>query len=854
MADKEVYVVPFSRMMLYGLGNRDVCSSRSAQVISRTLHLMEVRQDLHFLLEDANALQKYLVAHPEFAEAVRSMVSEGRLEVGANWVTICQNLQLGEDLVRNLMKGARFSEEVLGKSAETAHLGDASGLTPQFIQLAGKAGLKGVVTSLPIRTERAVFHFVGLDGSLTKGWSARLGSEALWAATQGPQGRRKARTARIVAGMGGDSPRMPLHWGGGLTQPSEDALEHLADWSENTEFQVNFCTASSVIESLKGTVELEEVKGESPSLAPFLESVYPGIIPLQVPAVNGLLVAEQFAGMASWMTNHVDPRGALSDAWSLQLESMDCHYEGCEAIRILNQRAGDQESVIQRARRIRSDAQGAIAEQVSPGNGPAGTLPIVVFNSLGWRRSDVADAVVNFFGDENPGDFSRYELYKIVSKKGETVPFQEITGRQTISAQMQLRFVAKDVPAHGFSTFYLVPNEPESATLIGIQAPGMVVPDFPEPSFVIEDVEDRISEPYRGIRVGRKFSNTFYDLDVDETTGNVGIYDRKLERWLVQGITIAGREENLEAGLNQYAYTGRKYELAVDRVDLESSGEVEAVLLITGRLASSPVEIRYHLYGEIDRIDVSLSLEWRDEKPVRVQMVFPFGEGDVRYGIPFGHNSLDNVIANSGPWREEDMDRETWLMNRECQGWIAVDREESGAVLASDRRAFEFHQGEVRGDVLRSCPDPASFSYHKVWRTYPDKVRCRYSLRGYRGDFAEGQAYRDGLGLNQSLDTRCVYDTESPKSLPGRMSFVELEGTGIVTSAVKPAEDGEGFVLRAYEVVGRAAEAKLLACTGLRYLYEADPLENRCGEIDADGISFHPFEIKTLRFDMEPRK
>ena len=91
------------------------------------------------------------------------------------------------------------------------------------------------------------------------------------------------------------------------------------------------------------------------------------------------------------------------------------------------------------------------------------------------------------------------------------------------------------------------------------------------------------------------------------------------------------------------------------------------------------------MYGEIDRIDVGISLSWTDEKPVRIQVEFPIGEGKVHYGVPFGHNTLDNVIDGSGPFRDGDMDRETWDKQRECQGWISVDGKDGGMGLASDR-------------------------------------------------------------------------------------------------------------------------------------------------------------------------
>ena len=850
MSDSAVHVVPFSRLTIYGLGDRETCLSRGCQVISRTLQLMEVHKDLHFLLEDVATLHYYLVAHPEATESVRALVAAGRLELGATWTSVCQHLQTGEALVRNLMIGTGFGER-LGADGQTVHAGDTPGVTPQFAQVVARAGLRGAVVPVHRPTDCPVFYLCGLDGSRVECLTAGVGSSLLWLATQGPSEKRKVKSSEIVTELGKKSGCVTLHWGGQLTQHSESALENLVDWADNAEFKIRFGTASGALAGFSGTGELEEVTGETPSLTPFLEPVYPELIPPSTKAVNGLLRAEQAVAMASVVCGYAVSDYDIRTAWTRQLEVMDCHYEGSEAVRIIRERMGDQAEVIHCADRIRQEAQSTIAERVSVGNGPPGTLPVVVFNSLGWNRSDVVEIAVSFLGEEEPADFTRYEMYKIVDARGETVPSQEISGRQTTSAQMQLRFAATGVPAHGYDTYYLVPKAPDAGQLMGIQEPGMMAPDFPEPSFVIEDVEDRVSEPYRGIRAARRFRNRFYDLNVDETTGEVGILDRKLGRSIAKGIALVGREEDLEGGINQYRYTGRKYELMVDRVDLEESGEIQATVLVAGRLASSRVEIRYRMYGEIDRIDVDVSLSWTDEKPVRIQVEFPIGEGKVHYGVPFGHNTLDNVIEGSGPFRDGDMDRETWDKQRECQGWISVDGKDGGMVLASDRRAFEFDKGLVRGDVLRSCPDPASYSYHKVWRRYPEKVTCRYSLRGYEGNFAEARAYQDGEALNQPLDTRCVYDADSPKPLPSSMSVVDLQGEGIVTTAFKNVENREGYIMRAYETIGNSSEAKLVTNVGLKHLSEVDLLEKGSVELDPDRILFAPFEIKTMWFDLD---
>ena len=67
----------------------------------------------------------------------------------------------------------------------------------------------------------------------------------------------------------------------------------------------------------------------------------------------------------------------------------------------------------------------------------------------------------------------------------------------------------------------------------------------------------------------------------------------------------------------------------------------------------------------------------------------------------------------------------------------------------------------------------------------------------------------------------------------------------IVIETIKPAEDGNGIVLRLYEDSGLKRTASLsIAVKGKAF--EADMLENPIKETDISAIEFKPFEIKTI--------
>ena len=836
MSKDALYVVPFSRLTLFGMGSKEACLSRGAQIISQDLRLLETRDDFRLLIENSVNLSAFLKMHTEASERIRAGISSGRLELGAAWTQMDHRLSAGEDLVRNLIYGKAFAHDVLGADPEVVSLGDGDGTTSQYVQVASGCGVRTVVLTGAGWRQPVLFRWRGPDGSALVCWNGTGGVRLLWEAIRGTPQARRAATEAIAEQRRKYGGKLPLHWGGPMVQRSESVLAELTEWAEAEAVDVELGTPSGVIPGSAPERRLEEMHAWIPPAGPPLEPVFPDTAPLNDTAVCGLSRAEQTSAMAVTISSFVYPVAALEAAWLKQLEATSYRYDGAAAREGQTRRRSDQRAVIATAADIARGAEVSIAERVIPRDGPEGRMPIVVFNPLSWPRTDLVEVHATFYGAVEGTDFSRFEMYKLVDASGRTVPFQELAGRQTETAEVRLIFVARQVPANGYATWYLIPGVLESQPLVGIQqpemmAPGQMAPEFPEPSFVLEDVEDRVSEAYGGVRIGRRFRAAFFDLEVDEITGRVRVSDRVADVPLVDGIHLIGSEDALT---DRDAVTGRRFEMAVERVDLEESGEVRATVLVAGKLLSSPCEIRYRLYGALDRVDVDLRLEWRDRKPIRVQMVFPVAGGTIRYGTPYGHQKLE-----CGPDEADS--------RRICQGWVAVDGPDCGFVLASDRKAFQFGPGEMRGEVLHSGLDPASYSYNVIWRGFPEAVTCRYSIRAYPGDYARGNAFHDGWNLRQGLNARVVYDLVSEKSLPDRMQFVTLEGSGIVCTTIKQAEDGDGLILRAYETVGKPGEGRLVTGRNIVSIHETDLMERRVRDLDSDAIGFAPFEIKTLR-------
>ena len=72
----------------------------------------------------------------------------------------------------------------------------------------------------------------------------------------------------------------------------------------------------------------------------------------------------------------------------------------------------------------------------------------------------------------------------------------------------------------------------------------------------------------------------------------------------------------------------------------------------------------------------------------------------------------------------------------------------------------------------------------------------------------------------------------------------------IQITAFKPAYDGNGFILRAFERTGKEVQTKLYIPAGYRLAGEVNLLEDALGEI-TEIISFAPFQIRSFRLTKE---
>mgnify|MGYP000940633732 FL=1 len=117
-------------------------------------------------------------------------------------------------------------------------------------------------------------------------------------------------------------------------------------------------------------------------------------------------------------------------------------------------------------------------------------------------------------------------------------------------------------------------------------------------------------------------------------------------------------------------------------------------------------------------------------------------------------------------------------------------------------------------------------------------------------------AFRQAIAFEQPLIV-----SQAGGTMPSEGSFLEVMNDNLVLSALKRQEDGDGIVVRLYEIAGRDTQAKIrfspqLAGPGAM-VAETDLLERKTGkarEVANNAVIFHvpAYGILTLLLENAP--
>lgn len=775
-----------------------------------------------FLLDGQTVLvEDYLQARPERESDVKTLVKTGRLQVGPWYVLADELIPSGESLVRNLLLGAADADR-LGGRLDVLYSPDAFGHPAALPTLAREFGMKFGVLWRGLGgepgQERDFFRWRGTDGKDILLWHLPPDGYEIGAALPGSGARlpdvwTQVRATLVERAAG---KHIPVFVGADHHAP-HPTLARLRDLLADLEpasafrvsrldefFQAAEATSAHVIDG-----ELRWSYGYTWTL----QGVHGTRAPLKRRHAQVELWLERIAEPLVALARNGggrDRRPVLDTAWrTLVRTQFHDTIAGSTADAVADAAAQRLTQVAAYAAEL---TRGALQELV--GHDPdvareraEGTQPaLVLWNPVARARGGVTVADVTLFrrdvlvgpaSGRTPRQGPGYRPFALYGPDGKAIPVQVLAQRvahERIEAtrhypdqdevdQVRIAFRAAPVPGLGVAALTTGAAAPPSRT---------------------EDV--RVN--------GRSLENRFVDVAL-EANGALTLRDRNRDERYGDLLRL---EDSGDAG-DTYTYCPPLR----DRVKV-SRGPVTVRRLAAGPLVAA-LEARWEMTRGIDaRLVVQL---YADSPIVRVTVEIDNNNSNhrLRARLPTG---LAGAVATAGgafgavPRAAVAADpaaypRETPVRTAPAQRSVAVARGGRGLALLAP--GFFEYEWTAKGDLLvtllravgnLSRGDLPTRPGHAAWPTAVPGAQCLGTTRIdlaiapvstaelERGD-AVAQLWEDAfLPLHGMWLRDAATLTRAPVD-------VALEGSGLVFSALKPAQIGSPMVLRCYNATDRKA-------------------------------------------------
>ena len=228
-------------------------------------------------------------------------------------------------------------------------------------------------------------------------------------------------------------------------------------------------------------------------------------------------------------------------------------------------------------------------------------------------------------------------------------------------------------------------------------------------------------------------------------------------------------------------------------------------------------------------------IDWK-EKDILLKADFPFpvNARHAAFDIQFGNVERSTTENTSWDFAQFEVCAQRW-----------ADLSEDGfglSILNDCKYGYDVKHGHLRLTLLKSAvyPNPdADKEFHEF----------TYAIYPHAEGWRQADTVRQAAFLNCPAYVRA--EAAHPGDLPAAWSLVSCSAPNVVVDAVKPAEDGDGVIVRLYECFNRTTDARLTFGRAPREALACDLMENAEGSLPLDGdglpVRLKPYEIQTLR-------
>jgi alpha-mannosidase len=258
------------------------------------------------------------------------------------------------------------------------------------------------------------------------------------------------------------------------------------------------------------------------------------------------------------------------------------------------------------------------------------------------------------------------------------------------------------------------------------------------------------------------------------------------------------------------------------------TGPLRVGVQITRSYRASEITQIIQLRRGSSRIDFATEADWH-EQHILLKTAFPVSVHSPRatYDIQWGQ--IERPTHRNTSWDYAKFEVP-------AQKWADLSEDGFGVSLLNDcKHGYDIKDNVMRLSLIKSStmPDPDADQGRHVFT---------YALLPHQADLE--QVRREALALNQPA---CFARLNHLAGAP----IVSCDAPNVVIETIKPAEDGNGFVIRLYEAGHRRGSVRLEFGVPIAHVSRVNLLEDPADEVPLDNrglrLDLSPFEIVSLR-------
>jgi len=748
------------------------------------LDLMDENPELTFIRGEA-AIYQHIEEHdPETFARIESYVREGRWDiVGGTYVQPDTNLPATETFARHFARSQNYFQSRFGKVARIAWAADSFGHSAGLPEILAAAGMEGYAFSRPFASEltlpRCAFWWEGPGGSRVLAYRVPVG----WYGSEREELLGKLDSTLAYAAQD-DTENIACFYGVGNHGggPTRRHLAEIREWAErHPEVRVVHSGLHRFFDTLReeGARKREDFfpthRGE---LNFCLRGCYASVAQFKYAyrkTEAALAGAERTNSVISAALDKTP--APLNASWdALLFNSFHDILPGSSIERAFDQQLAWMGTARHEGKRAELAALNALAMRVdtrvpkpAPDMPSASTLLVWNPHPHAYHGPLELEASLDYRPIWKYSNRVNDVPVEVRDAGGKSVPFQMVATEHNSMPTLAWRkrvVVNAELPPLGWSLFTLGYVE-GAEVAAGDAASAVTAPS----TGVIDNGHYRVEAQAgsKSVQVYHNGQSIFGDAGLSAVTVS--------DPW---GSWGAMDEDPAALDLSNVLT-----EWSIDRVETLETGPERAALWVRLAGGLSQLELTFFLYRNRDAVDVRARVHW-NERQSRLKLVMPAGDR-AEFDVPGG--SIERPPLGEVPGGR----------------WVRVHGTQGDFGFASDALYnFDCKDGIFRATVARAggwATDVTGEQDVSPWRPPADTGSLRFNFI-----LAPGGADLPRLSRELEETPLAILAPAKNGDLARSGSFASLSPETLKVLALKPAEDGNGWILRVQELSGTATE------------------------------------------------